>query len=333
MGIPREYERFELLRALRRIRLVHILAALALAAALPASELPVFELQCPQTGGGNGFLVADWRPGQNGVLLVTALHVVHTCSSLRLVKVNCDADLTSEFKWKAPAGTPVLSWPEFDLAAVQVPDDHLESLAGSAAGFLAPAHAKPAIDSTVEILGTSQFLGCPSIPGNHVLYHTTAGENATHVAARARAPGLEVKDVLGSLSGDAPIVLYFGPAYKGASGAAVVSERRSGAVVAFHHAGYEDWPVSWGISLAGLGPRLGEPQLSHLGDDDWPVFIPPSLQQAGFKSLPNSVQELAKRHQDDQLAAYESADALLSGFADHGREVLGSLRATPTAGC
>ena len=147
----------------------------------PTVPAVTLEVACPESEAkvyGSGFIVedgtapadADPRP----LLLLTALHVIHECSSVVVYVVDCHAKAAPGADagnfllplWLAGGSTAsaaTRTWPNYDLAAIEIPPESRARFSAMTPGTIRWG-ASPEPGSHVWILGRSQFAACPLIP-------------------------------------------------------------------------------------------------------------------------------------------------------------------------
>ncbi|MFT3710993.1 MAG: hypothetical protein QM817_25485 [Archangium sp.] len=237
--------------------------ALALAASLALADdkVPTFIIS-NGTASGNAFVVSDFRPNSNAVLLMTALHVVSSAQTLTVLRPKCHETSGGIREALIPiaGGREALVWPELDLAAFELTRvEQTTILAGAAPAVIDLDAALPG--GKVLLEGTSSISECQG----------GTGEVMSTPTVHVKFEGLRLAKTAanrGSLHPAAFLIQYEAPAAApGLSGAPVVVDGKPGRVVGVHIAGYELKAVGWAMALSGQ-PLLRSltPQIEHVGD-------------------------------------------------------------------
>ena len=80
-------------------------------------------------GFGNGFVVKSFVDGTARPLLVTALHVVYTCTDIRVERIRCEDGVGSPGdEWNIGLKNTVYLWPTMDLAAIELTDRDVQQM-------------------------------------------------------------------------------------------------------------------------------------------------------------------------------------------------------------
>jgi hypothetical protein len=282
-----------------------VLLLLFLAGVAWGADVPTFLIQADLNSQGNAFVVKDWRSGRSGRhLLLTALHVLYGKTSANVMRVNCSDASSAPLKteWFIDAGTEVLTWPQYDLAAIEIPDDGSIDLDEELAGEV--EFTSPREDETtfVHVHATSKLSVCQAGMGflmGRPVAEKLARHLATHSGEVGRGTSIEVltQRARGSLASNTPLLVYFSPSAPGTSGAAVTLPSRRKAVIGVHNAGYTNASISWAVAFAGLSSPLAQPQaIARLGQAGWPTFASPRLTQSlTLDAFPEDVQASALR--------------------------------------
>jgi hypothetical protein len=170
---------------------------------------------------GAAVVVHDFRSGvDSGSLVLTALHVVQGCRRLEAVLVGCPAPQHPELIGPYSAERPIrlLVWPEYDLAAIEVPEHERASLSKRVPSVRIAANssrARPPYLSDLTLLAKSGVNVCPRIPARR----------RDIVTVDEVYKSLDEPDyvaLFGSLSSRTVLMSYESTALGGTSGAPVV---------------------------------------------------------------------------------------------------------------
>jgi|GEM_PF-7018673 len=194
---------------------------------------------------GAGLLVRDFRPGAQGLLLVSALHVLQGCKKVQPMIVGCSAETTRVLgsPWSGEHPVELLVWTAYDLVAVVLPAAEAAELAAQ----IQPARlaenvddVKPPNATSVTLVAKSGINVCPRIPA------TT--RDVVTVGALYDALGLpDYYRLFGSLSANAILVSYQSTAVEGSSGGPVLwTDAKRRALVAVHLGGQAS-VLQWGL--------------------------------------------------------------------------------------
>ena len=177
---------------------------------------------CPKgaTRNGTAFLVKDW-PDKGEVSLVTALHVVHGCSSLDIKSSSCDNPPNQPLvSLNGNSGVSVRMWPKRDLIVFR----HVKGQWAS---------ARPAFEWTP--LKTTSTTGRPVVTvgatGKSVCYPDPGPVKSSIQIGKVIPKGLGSIDPL-------TVVLVYELGAAGASGGPV-TDQGTEKVIAVHEAGFE----------------------------------------------------------------------------------------------
>ncbi|WP_342375218.1 hypothetical protein NVS55_28480 [Myxococcus stipitatus] len=266
-----------------------LLLGLLLGGGARAAEVPTFLVDAMPASSGSAFVVKDWRAGRQGrFLLLTALHVLHRKSSAAISSVDCSdaANPLKTLRWTITSGTPVLVWPRYDLAALEIPPGDAVALQQESAGEVDFNGWPKGRTLAVYVHGFSEGSVCANSPG-FLMGKPVAEKLAQYlvsfygVAGQGKTPEQLTQLARGSIASHVPLIQYFSPAAPGASGAAVTLPERAMKVVGVHNAGLAGSSVSWAVAFEGQRLALAQPEaIAHLGFGDWPRFDKPQLSQA-----------------------------------------------------
>lgn len=292
---------------MKRARAGLALLVTLLAAAWPnraaAASTHGVRLQCDgRERQGSGVVVRDFRPGHgSGLLLMTALHVVEGCASLEPVVVTCAAAAGEApgqrqlgivpTAWSAQHPIEVLTWADFDLAAIVIPDTERALFQKSV-----PIHrladradrGYPPRDARIDLVAAAGFNSCPPVPA-------TRRDVTTAYKLFESSGQPDWRGMLGTLAGGTVLMSYQSTAERGMSGGPVVwMASGAGRVLAIHLGGREEL-IQWGVlvgtrELSGPSPSHGksvrlDPEHPRLTA---PGFGPPT------KLIDGNAQELAQ---------------------------------------
>jgi hypothetical protein len=194
-------------------------------------------------------LVRDFRPEHpDGLLLLTALHVLQGCKEVDAVAVGCKARATPLLPtpWSAEHPVELLLWSEYDLIAVVVPPDEQAAMRDQLRVFAISDRAessRPPYHSDMTLVAKSRFNPCPRIPAMR----------RDIVSVRDLYRSLDESDyyrLFGSLSADAMVMSYQSTAVEGTSGGPVLwFDDKHQALIAVHLGG-QAAILQWGVLLA-----------------------------------------------------------------------------------
>ncbi len=287
---------------------------------------------------GTGFIVENWLGGSRlvdpaepvrsapaGFLLITALHVVDQCASVKVEKVACDQN---------PPTTPVKNAdrrPEgVELADKGRSSDRdlggrEEALARrSPRGLATHGRHTTAARYAARRAWHFQDESCSGGVG-----FSTGVSRIDNVIMTATG-GIDTAQLRGSLDAALRVLLYFSPVAHGASGGPV-ARLHTNVVLGVHDGGFEKFPFGWSIALGQSGAAIGAPVSGTL--DKWPSgFREPKLAQADERVLPGEIRdEVAGLEQRYKRQPYIFSFALPFEFSVAGKE-LPSWRFVPQLG-
>jgi hypothetical protein len=324
---------------MRRDQAAALVIACVVAFGRPANAAPnVYRLSAsdcqsaPTVRRGTAFVVKAFQPGQTPVVLVTALHVIHTCRYIGVYDLACQADdEPRDVRMSVDVHNTIQIWREWDLAVLPVPDPaklQLEHPVNEELDFADnDLHQLLALDKAqTEILiyhlpGTSEAEGCRRGTVNHTSVRKSGLEYSELALREVRRTGRPVtaKQLLGPLSPDRWLLNYHGDMSGGASGSPVT--RGDGyKVIAVHEAGFTDRESGWGVVIAGSGLDKVEPEKFVMGDT-WPEMHWSYLVQSAPDSIAEAVAEVKKNAKRVPSQHFVS---LSLGLGSHTRDPTGS---------
>jgi hypothetical protein len=250
-----------------------VVLVLVLALAARAHAVPlVFQVRASQCAGteprkGTAFVVQGFAQGHTPSILVTALHVVHSCNNIEIWDVEChDVAPPADERWALPKGATIQVWPAFDLAVVLLPGNplRLQRELVDEQLDLTPASLQRLRDHDnrqseivdYRLPATSMSNYCMRGSVTHIAVRPTRAQFRELAAYETRRTSKQVTaDALqGSLSPQSWLLNYAGNMDRGASGAPVTRDGKK--VIAIHDAGFINRQSGWGIVLG--GSRLAE---------------------------------------------------------------------------
>lgn len=274
---------------------------------------------------GNGFAVAH----DEEVWILTALHVVYRAETIQVEQVTCASGLHVMPVAALKAGTEILIWPEYELAAFKLEPEVVggakthERLRTAAARLDAADAGALSSSALLRLDATSSRNPCPR--GDATFLGTlSVSQLADHIASRDRsAPHRD--ELRGSMSPTVRLVLHHSYAAPGASGGPMTSSTDRRAVVAVHIAGYESPSLGWAVSLVNdPGPGDAAPRREVLdwtratrvllGAEPWPAYRPPWLAQS-VELVPADRRAWVRHHARARAFGLEWASDF--GGADH----------------
>jgi hypothetical protein len=257
----------------------------------------------PESRSGTAFVVKKFQPPQTPIVLVTALHVIYSCSNVGVYDLGCNAaseDKVRDFRRLVQFGEVIEIWKEWDLAVIRIPDPdqmRLEHPVTEELDFeTSHLDRLKNLDETQRVFlkyhlpGTSEAQHCMHGGVDHTAVRKASAqysELARREAAR-RKIAVSVEDMLGSLSAERWLLDYHGDISGGASGSPVTEDGQ--AVIAIHEGGFVDRESGWGVVIAGSGLKTTEPVRVKLGETPWRGVNPAYL----VESAPDSITALAE---------------------------------------
>lgn len=208
---------------------------------------------------GNGFVVRDFRPGKTGMLLMSALHVVATASSITVARPDCTSTQPLKNVFTLKKGRAALVWPQLDTVAFELTEEEARQV-GSQPATLDLSDQLPEVHKRVLLEGTSSTNSCQGGSGkiNGVPRVGAHLETLQLYDPRTKDTGLDH---------DARLIQYGSDeAAPGLSGAPVVLRSARGRVIGIHIAGYETKSIGWAIALTNQATALNAPLSEEVGD-------------------------------------------------------------------
>ena len=255
---------------------------------------------------GAALLMRDFRQqSSDGLLLLTALHVLQGCRRIEPLIVGCTAKserVLSE-PWSADHPVEVLSWSAYDLVAIVIPAAERAALSKQ----IAPAvltdkvdTQRPPYHTELTLVAKSGVNVCPRIPA--------ITRDIVTVADLYESLDLpDYQALFGSLSSRALVISYESTAVGGASGGPLFwLDRERRALIALHLGGQASI-LQWGLLLS--RDLLRSPALARLDPEH------PAVAADGFSTplqLTQPSPDLNARldlgmHSDDLSALFEAS--------------------------
>jgi hypothetical protein len=203
-------------------------------------------IRCDTDRAGSGVVVRDFRPDhRDGLLLLTALHVVQGCSRIAADAVGCRAaDQQPLAAWDAERPIELVLWNSYDLAAIVIPDADRAAVQARVPVFELPSRSQGVLPhyASMTLMARGSLNPCPRVPAMlrdiiEVGELYTVGDEADYFR------------VFGSLAPDTTVMSYQATATPGMSGGPVVWQRSNGEAVVAVHLGGHALVLSWGVVL------------------------------------------------------------------------------------
>ena len=266
----------------------------------------VFEVDgaCAGAPKGSGFL-AQGLPGVRGVVLVTALHVVHRCGVLRFYRSRCEVGAAADLERPAftrTADDSMFVWRELDLVALPVApheltsEDHAAQL--SAATPQVPARARLIVEGVTALNACAEGEGMAR-------YTTSVQQLVAHVERRTN---YSREDVVGTLADPVRLLVSWSTAQPGVSGGPIL-DAGSKQLLAMNTGGDPQGRSAWAVLLGADALAQYTPNQTHVGVTISDAARPSPFTQVSSDDFARHEHSIAER---PMAGAFAGSGALVS---------------------